>query len=473
MKNIHELVIIGAGPGGYACAFRASDLGINVTLIEKEPKLGGVCLNKGCIPSKAFLHLAKVLNDAREVSKIGVEFSAPNLKIDKINQWKNKIIDDLALGIEGLAKRRKVNIIRGDASFNSATELTIQSKLGEEKINFKHCVIATGSSPSSIPNINVDHNIIINSTDALNLKEIPDNMLIIGGGYIGLEMATFYQSLGVKIDVAEFLPEILSDMDKDLVKVLHNDIKNKFKLMTDTKVKEVKVSSNKAIVQFEKKDGETHSGTYDKVLVCIGRKPNTKSMNIESTGLSTNSHCFIELNSQVRSIIPNIFAIGDVTGNPMLAHRATHQGKVVAEVISGQKVFFKPKCIPYVIFTDPEIAWAGPSLQELESNNINFRTKIFPWQANGRALSLGAINGKTKFIYEKNTEKILSIGIVGPHAGDLIGEAALAIEMDAMPEDISLTIHPHPTLTETVANTAEMIEGTITDLYYPKKKNKN
>ena len=469
MSSIHELVIIGAGPGGYACAFRASDLGIKVTLIEKETRLGGVCLNKGCIPSKAFLHLAKVLNDARDVSKIGVQFSAPKLNIDKINHWKETIINNLSAGIEQLAKRRNVNIIKGSASFNSATELFINSKTGQEKIHFKNCVIATGSSPTSIPNIDIDHSIVINSTDALNLDHIPNNMLIIGGGYIGLEMATFYQSLGVKIDIAEFLPEILPDMDTDLVNVLHDSIKNKFTIMTNTKVKKVEKISDKAMVQFETKDGVNQSKTYDRVLVCVGRKPNTKSINIENTGLKTNNHGFIEVNSQGRSIIPNIFAIGDVTGNPMLAHRATHQGKIVAEVINGEKVFFKPKCIPYVIFTDPEIAWAGPSIQELKDNNISFKAKIFPWQANGRALSLGAINGKTKFIYEKNTEKILSIGIVGPHAGDLIGEAALAIEMDALPEDISLTIHPHPTLTETIANTAEMIEGTITDLYYPKK----
>ena len=469
MSNIHELVIIGSGPGGYACAFRAADLGINVTLIEKDTKLGGVCLNKGCIPSKAFLHLAKVLNDARDVSKLGVEFQAPKLNINKINQWKNTITDNLASGIEGLAKRRKVNIINGTASFNSAAELAVQSELGEQKIQFKNCVIATGSSPSNIPNINIDHDLVIDSTDALNFNNIPSNMLIIGGGYIGLEMATFYQSIGTQIDVAEFLPDILSDMDKDLVKVLHNGIKNKFNIMTGTKVKNVQKKQNKAVVEFETKSGTVNSETYDTVLVCVGRKPNTNNIKIENAGLSTNAQGFIQINSQGRTLIPNIFAIGDITGNPMLAHKATHQGKVVAEVISGKKHFFKPKCIPYVIFTDPEIAWAGPSIQELEQRNIKFKSKTFPWQANGRALSLGAINGKTKIIYEQETEKILSIGIVGPHAGDLIGEAAIAIEMDAMPEDISLTIHPHPTLTETIANTAEMIEGTITDLYYPKK----
>lgn len=469
MSNVHELVIIGSGPGGYACAFRAADLGLNVTLIEKDANLGGVCLNKGCIPSKAFLHIAKVINDAKTISKVGVSFDKPNLDVSKINQWKNDIVNNLSSGIEGLANRRKVNIINGEASFNSATELKIKSKSDEQNIQFKHCVIATGSSPSLIPNVEVDHELVIDSTDALNLTDIPKNMLIIGGGYIGLEMATFYQGIGSSVDVAEFLPEILSDMDNDLVKVLYNEIKDKFNIMTNTKVKAVKKDNKKAKVEFEAKDGKVNTKIYDRVLVCVGRKPNTKKINIENIGLDRDKYGFIQTNMQGRTLVPNIFAIGDIVGNPMLAHKATHQGKVVAEVISGKRHFFDPKSIPYVIFTDPEIAWAGPSIQDLEKKQIKFKSKIFPWQANGRALSLGAINGRTKIIYDERNEKILSVGIVGPHAGDLIGEAALAIEMDAMAEDISLTIHPHPTLTETIANTAEMIDGTITDLYYPKK----
>ena len=469
MSNVHELVIIGSGPGGYACAFRAADLGLNVTLIEKDANLGGVCLNKGCIPSKAFLHIAKVINDAKTISKVGVSFDKPNLDVSKINKWKNDIVNNLSSGIEGLANRRKVNIINGEASFNSATELKIKSKSDEQNIQFKHCVIATGSSPSLVPNVEVDHELVIDSTDALNLTDIPKNMLIIGGGYIGLEMATFYQGIGSSVDVAEFLPEILSDMDNDLVKVLYNEIKDKFNIMTNTKVKAVKKDNKKAKVEFEAKDGKVNTKIYDRVLVCVGRKPNTKKINIENIGLDRDKYGFIQTNMQGRTLVPNIFAIGDIVGNPMLAHKATHQGKVVAEVISGKRHFFDPKSIPYVIFTDPEIAWAGPSIQDLEKKQIKFKSKIFPWQANGRALSLGAINGRTKIIYDERNEKILSVGIVGPHAGDLIGEAALAIEMDAMAEDISLTIHPHPTLTETIANTAEMIDGTITDLYYPKK----
>ena len=469
MSNVHELVIIGSGPGGYACAFRAADLGLNVTLIEKDANLGGVCLNKGCIPSKAFLHIAKVINDAKTISKVGVSFDKPNLDVSKINKWKNDIVNNLSSGIEGLANRRKVNIINGEASFNSATELKIKSESNEQKIQFKHCVIATGSSPSHIPNVEVDHELVIDSTDALNLTDIPKNMLIIGGGYIGLEMATFYQGIGSSVDVAEFLPEILSDMDNDLVKVLYNEIKDKFNIMTNTKVKAIKKDNKKAKVEFEAKDGKVNTKIYDRVLVCVGRKPNTKKINIENVGLKTDKYGFIQTNMQGRTLIPIIFAIGDIVGNPMLAHKATHQGKVVAEVISGKRHFFDPKSIPYVIFTDPEIAWAGPSIQELNKKQIKFKSKNFPWQANGRALSLGAINGRTKIIYDERSEKIISIGIVGPHAGDLIGEAALAIEMDALAEDISLTIHPHPTLTETIANTAEMIEGTITDLYYPKK----
>lgn len=468
-QSTHELVVIGSGPGGYACAFRAADLGTDVTLIEKDSNLGGVCLNRGCIPSKALLHISKVLNEARKISEVGVYFEAPKVDIKKINDWKNSIISNLSSGLSGLAKRRNVNIVSGNARFISADKLIV-SKNGEEQIiKFKHCVIATGSTSRNIPGIDIDHDIIQSSKDALNFNSIPEKMLIIGGGYIGLEMGTFYQSLGTKIDIAEFLPEILSEMDPDLVKVLQKEISSRFNIMTNTKVINIDTSEHNAIVTFSSKDGEKSSKQYDKILVCVGRSPNTESLNIDSTGIKLNKEGFININSQCRTLIPNIFAIGDVTGNPMLAHRATHQGKVVAEVINGEKQSFAPQCIPYVIFTDPEIAWSGPSIKELEKKKIDFASKTFPWQANGRALSLGALYGKTKIIYSKDTHKVLSVGIIGPNAGDLIGEAALAIEMGALVEDIALTIHPHPTLTETIANTAEMIEGTVTDIYNPKR----
>ena len=468
-EHIHELVVIGSGPGGYACAFRAADLGISVTLIEKDTNLGGVCLNRGCIPSKALLHISDVLNEAREASKIGLYFDAPKINIDKINNWKDDLVNNLSSGIEGLAKRRNIKIVNGIAKFVSANEISISKNDGSESIKFKNCVIATGSRSSKIPNIKIDGNNILTSKDALNFKSIPDKMLIIGGGYIGLEMATFYNSVGSKIDVVEFLPNILSEMDKDLVNVLYKQIEKDFNIMLQTKVVEINKEDNLVNVTFEKEDGHRESKQYNKVLVCVGRKPNTDNISIDSTGIELTNKGFIKVNSQCRTLIPNIFAIGDVTGNPMLAHRATHQGKVAAEVINGEKSNFNPNCIPYVIFTNPEIAWAGPSENEIKDRGIDYKIKSFPWQASGRALSLGASFGKTKIIYSSKTNKVLSIGIIGPNAGDLIGEAALAIEMDAFVEDIALTIHPHPTLNETISNAAEMIEGTITDLYHPKK----
>ena len=468
-EHIHELVVIGSGPGGYACAFRAADLGISVTLIEKDTNLGGVCLNRGCIPSKALLHISDVLNEAREASKIGLYFDAPKINIDKINNWKNDLVNNLSSGIEGLAKRRNIKIINGIAKFVSANQISISKNDGSESIKFKNCVIATGSRSSKIPNIKIDGNSILTSKDALNFKSIPDKMLIIGGGYIGLEMATFYKSVGSKIDVVEFLPNILSEMDKDLVNVLYKQIEKDFNIMLQTKVVKITKEDNLVNVTFEKENGHRESKQYNKVLVCVGRKPNTDNISIDSTGIELTNKGFIKVNSQCRTLIPNIFAIGDVTGNPMLAHRATHQGKVAAEVINGEKSNFNPNCIPYVIFTNPEIAWAGPSENEIKDRGIDYKIKSFPWQASGRALSLGASFGKTKIIYSSKTNKVLSIGIIGPNAGDLIGEAALAIEMDAFVEDIALTIHPHPTLNETISNAAEMIEGTITDLYHPKK----
>ena len=468
-EHIHELVVIGSGPGGYACAFRAADLGISVTLIEKDTNLGGVCLNRGCIPSKALLHISDVLNEAREASKIGLYFDAPKINIDKINNWKDDLVNNLSSGIEGLAKRRNIKIINGIAKFVSANQISISKNDGSESIKFKNCVIATGSRSSKIPNIKIDGNSILTSKDALNFKSIPDKMLIIGGGYIGLEMATFYKSVGSKIDVVEFLPNILSEMDKDLVNVLYKQIEKDFNIMLQTKVVKITKEDNLVNVTFEKENGHRESKQYNKVLVCVGRKPNTDNISIDSTGIKLTNKGFIKVNSQCRTLIPNIFAIGDVTGNPMLAHRATHQGKVAAEVINGEKSNFNPNCIPYVIFTNPEIAWAGPSENEIKDRGIDYKIKSFPWQASGRALSLGASFGKTKIIYSSKTNKVLSIGIIGPNAGDLIGEAALAIEMDAFVEDIALTIHPHPTLNETISNAAEMIEGTITDLYHPKK----
>ncbi len=467
MADFHEIVVIGSGPGGYAAAFRAADLGMNVTLIDKDLALGGVCLNRGCIPSKSLLHISKIINESKEASKIGLNFNKPEIDIDKINLWKNSTIKKLSDGILSLAKSRKVKVINGSAKFLSATELLIENESSSEKIKFKNCIIATGSRSTNLPKIEPNNKNILSSKDALKFESIPKKLLIIGGGYIGLEMATFYNAVGSEIEIAEFQSTILSEMDKDLVDVLINKLGKKVNFMTNTKVSSVLDNQNSCRVDFESK-GEIIQKNYDKVLLCVGRQPNTDKINIESTGIETDKYGFINVNNQCRTLIPNIFAIGDVTGNPMLAHRATHQGKVAAEVIYGKKSIFEPESIPYVIFTDPEIAWSGPSEDQLMNQGIEFESKIFPWQANGRALSMDASEGRTKILFCKKSKKILSIGIVGYSAGDLIGEATLAIEMNAFADDIALTIHPHPTLTETIANASEMIEGTITDLYIPK-----
>ncbi|MAV64605.1 MAG: dihydrolipoyl dehydrogenase [Pelagibacteraceae bacterium TMED124] len=477
MNNIsnsdHELIVIGSGPGGYAAAFRAADLGIKVSLVEKDSNLGGVCLNRGCIPSKSLLYISKIVNETQKASEIGVKFKSPKLEITKINEWKNSIIKNLYTGIESLAKRRNVTIINGKAKFISKNELIISNAEKTMNAKFKNCIIATGSKSSNISNIKINHKNIISSKDALDFKSIPKNMLIIGGGYIGLEMATFYSGMGSNIDVVEFSSNILSDMDYDLVKTLKRELNSKVSILTETKVIDVKDNINNVSVSLESSNKEITKKSYDKILVCVGREPNTGSLNLSNADIETNEKGFIEVNSECRTLTTNIFAIGDITGNPMLAHRATHQGKVAAEVIAGKKRVFEPESIPYVIFTNPEIAWVGPSEKELQNKGEKIGIKTFPWQANAKALTLGCSYGKTKIIYCKKTHKIFSIGIIGTNAGDLIGEAALAIEMNAFVEDISLSIHPHPTLTETIANAAEMIDGTITDLYYPKRKISN
>ena len=465
-----DVVVIGSGPGGYAAAFRASDLGKRVLLIERDEKLGGVCLNRGCIPSKALLHIVKIVNEAQHLSKVGVSFGDPKFDVEKIRNHKNKIISQLNGGISQLAKARKVSVLSGKASFVTNSEILVETKEGDEKIKFKNCIIASGSSSSMLPNVPKNHPSILTSKTALNLDSVPKSLLIIGGGIIGLELGQVYSTLGSIVSVVEYMPSLVPGADDDVTKPLIRKLKKQFKsIMLSSKVTNVDVESEGEVRVSIEKNNETKEYIYEKVLVAVGRKPNTELLQLQNTDIKVNDKGFIVVDEYQKTTVNGVFAIGDIVGNPMLAHKATHQGKVVAEVISGKRHFFDPKSIPYVIFTDPEIAWAGPSIQDLEKKQIKFKSKIFPWQANGRALSLGAINGRTKIIYDERNEKILSVGIVGPHAGDLIGEAALAIEMDAMAEDISLTIHPHPTLTETIANTAEMIDGTITDLYYPKK----
>ena len=464
-----DVAVIGAGPGGYAAAFRAADLGKKVIMIEKDQELGGVCLNRGCIPSKALLHLAKVMEDAKSLESSGVSFSDPQLDLEGIRNWKNSVVSKLSKGISQLAKVRNVEILHGTAGFITKNKLSISIEGKKQTVEFIDCIIATGSRASSIPDLKIDHQKIINSTSALQLPNIPDNMLIIGGGYIGLEMGSVYHAFGSEITVVEFMSTILPSADKDLVKPLYKKLKRAFKnIYLNSRVTAATIINDSVKVNFKSQGGKEFSEKYDKVLISVGRKPNTDNLGLSNIGISLTESGYISVNEQRQTSISNIYAIGDITGDPMLAHKASHEGKVAAEVIAGHKAAFEPAVIPAVIFTDPEIAWAGPTEAELTKQGVEYAKGEFPWAASGRALAIKHIEGKTKLLFDPVSKKIISAGIVGPNAGDLIGEAILAIEMGADAEDIGLSIHPHPTLIETVANAAEIFSGTITDLYIPK-----
>ena len=463
-----DLLVIGAGPGGYAAAFRASDLGKKVTIIEKEAELGGVCLNKGCIPSKTLLHLGKVVDEALGLKNQGITFSKPKIEYKKIQSSKNKIIKKLNAGIKYLAKQRNVNIIQGEADFISDSSVKIKRSDKSEIISFEHCVVATGSRPKELKNIIIDHKNILDSTSALNLGSIPKKILIIGGGYIGLEMGSIFSSMGSNVTIAEFMPTLLPMADQDLVSILKKKLDNKFEsILMNTSVSELKQNKNSITATLNINKEKTESIKFDKVLVSIGRTPNTDKLSLDSIGIEVDGNGFIIVDEYQRTNIPNIMAIGDVTGDPMLAHKAAHEGKVAAEVSCNIASAFKPNAIPAVIFTDPEIAWAGKTEQECANENIEYEKGEFPWQASGRATSISRNEGKTKILFEPETRRVIGVGIVGVNAGDLIGEGVLAIEMGACSEDISLSIHPHPTLTETFANAAEVLEGTATDIFNP------
>ena len=467
MKNIGmKLVVIGSGPGGYTAAFRAADLGLNVTLIDKDKNLGGVCLNRGCIPSKAYLHLSHIISDASESKNFGVSFNEPIIDMNKIYNWKDSIVRNLNMGIETLAKQRKIKIINGLASFLSANQLSVKDNQNKQiNIEFDYCIIATGSSPSKLKNFGNQYEKVINSTQALSLKKVPKKMLVIGGGYIGLELGTVYQSFGSQITLAEFSPNLLSMADQDLVNPLLKTLEKKFEnIFLSTEVIDLKEKNNMVSVTFNN-NNKLFQDSFDMVLTSIGRTPNIKYLDLDKAGIRTNTKGFIPVNEKRRTIIPNIYAIGDITGNPMLAHKATHEGKVAAENISGLNSIFKPMAIPSVIYTNPEIAWAGYTESELKNNKIKYNKAIFPWSASGRAMTTGSTIGKTKVLTSKDNSKILGVGICGVNAGELISEAMLAIEMGANIEDIGLTIHPHPTLSETIANASEILTKTITDLY--------
>ncbi|MCF7796215.1 MAG: dihydrolipoyl dehydrogenase [Candidatus Marinimicrobia bacterium] len=470
-KNIKaEIAVLGAGPGGYAAAFRAADLGKQVVLVDKDASLGGVCLNRGCIPSKALLHVARVLEESQEVADFGITFGKPKLDVDKIREWKNGIVSRLTRGIGQMAKARKVQVVQGVGKFTSSTEMAVETDDGTVKIEFENAIIASGSRPATIPSFPVDDKRLLNSTGALDLADVPKRLLVIGAGYIGLEMGTVYQALGSKVSVVEFMENLLPGADADLVRPLAKRLKARFEnIWLKTKVSKIEPQKNGLKVHFEG-EKKVEPQVFDKVLVAVGRKPNSENLGLENTHVNVTDRGFIEVNEYQRTADEHILAIGDVAGDPMLAHKATYEAKVAAEVIAGLPAKFDARAIPAVIFTDPEIAWAGLTETEAKAKDIPYEKSQFPWAASGRALALGREDGFTKMLFDPETHRVLGIGIVGPNAGDLISEGALAIEMGADAEDIGLTIHPHPTLSETVMNAAEVFTGTVTDIYVPKKK---
>ena len=468
--DIHaDVAILGAGPGGYTAAFRAADLGKKVILIERYPVLGGVCLNVGCIPSKALLHMAKVVTDAEETIHAGVNFNAPKLELDKLRKWKESIIGKLTNGLTALAKKRNVEVIQGNGKFITPNMISVTTPNGQKTVSFEYCVIAAGSSVAHPPGITQNDPRIIDSTGALELEDIPKRMLIIGGGIIGLEMATIYDAFGSKVSVVEMKDQLISGADKDLIKPLYRRIKKRYEaIYLKTKVSKINPQKDGLKVTFE---GEESPGTqtYDRILVAVGRRPNGHAIEAENAGVHVTKQGFIPVDNQLRTNVPNIFGIGDIVGEPMLAHKATHEGKLAAEIIAGQKAAFDVRTIPSVAYTDPEIAWMGLTEIEAKNQGIDYEKASFPWAASGRAIAMGRDEGMTKLLFDKNTRRLLGAGIVGINAGELISETVLALEMGTDMEDISLTIHPHPTLSETINFAAEIAEGSITDLYMPKK----
>jgi dihydrolipoamide dehydrogenase len=466
-----KLVVIGAGPGGYAAAFLAADLGMNVTLVDKDKNPGGVCLYRGCIPSKALLHVAKLLSETKEAKNWGVEFAEPKINIDRLREWKNEVVNKMTGGLGILSKQRKISYIQGSASFVNSKKLKIELSNGEaQELEFDKAIIATGSRIATIPSLNIDSKRLLNSTTALDLPEIPKSLLVIGGGYIGLELGSVYQSLGTKVSVVEMMEGLLPGADRDLVSFLVKRIEEKFeKVMLKSRVTELKETKKGIHVKIQNKKNEITEETYDFVLMSVGRRPETKGLGLENTKVKTNQRGWIIVNGQLKTDDPDIYAIGDIAGEPMLAHKASHEGRTAVEAIAGHKVAFEPKAIPAVVFTDPEVAWAGLTENQAKEKKVEYSIAKFPWAASGRATTLGRSDGVTKFIIDPKTERILGIGICGPGAGELIAEGVLAIEMAANLTDIKLTIHPHPTLSETIMETAEVFFGQATDIYRPKR----
>ncbi|MCR9088186.1 MAG: dihydrolipoyl dehydrogenase [Rhodobacteraceae bacterium] len=470
--DIHaEVVVLGSGPGGYTAAFRAADLGKQTVLIEKYSTLGGVCLNVGCIPSKALLHVAKVITEAEEMAGHGISFGKPKIDLDGLRDWKNSVVGQLTGGLTGLAKGRKVQTLEGYGKFTGPNMIEVETADGTKTVSFDQCIIAAGSEPVELPFLPHDDPRVIDSTGALELADIPKRMLILGGGIIGLEMACVYDALGAKISVVEFMDQLMPGADKDIVKPLHKRIEGRYEnIWLKTKVTAMEAQKKGLKVTFEKEGGETFTDTFDKVLVAVGRKPNGKLIDAEKAGVAVDERGFIAVDSQQRTGQAHIYAIGDVVGQPMLAHKAVHEGKVAAEAAAGQNRHFDARIIPSVAYTDPEVAWAGVTETEAKAKGIKIGKGVFPWAASGRSLSNGRSEGITKVIFDPDDDRVIGAAIVGTNAGDLISEVALAIEMGADAVDLGHTIHPHPTLSETVNFAAEMFEGTITDLMPPKKK---
>ncbi len=471
-----EMVVLGSGPGGYTAAFRAADVGLDTVLVERYASLGGVCLNVGCIPSKALLHAAAVIDEVAHAGDFGVEFGKPTITLDKLRQYKEKVVNQLTKGLAGMAKQRKVRNVQGVGRFISANELEITAADGSTQLlRFQKCIIAAGSQAVKLPNFPWDDKRVMDSTDALELVEVPGSLLVVGGGIIGLEMATVYSALGSKVTVVEFMDQLMPGADKDLVKPLADRLKKQgIDVHLKTKASGVTADAKGITVTFEAaEEGQAPAlaqGTFDRVLVAVGRSPNGKKIDAEKAGVQVTDRGFIPVDRQMRTNVPHIFAIGDIVGNPMLAHKATHEGKLAAEVAAGHKKEWVARVIPSVAYTNPEIAWVGVTETEAKAKGLKVGVAKFPWAASGRAIGIGRTEGFTKLIFDEETHRIIGGAIVGVHAGDLLAEIGLAIEMGAEAEDIGHTIHAHPTLSESVAMASEIYDGTITDLYMPKKK---
>ncbi len=468
------VAVIGAGPGGYAAAFHAADLGLNVTLIDPAENPGGVCLYRGCIPSKALLHVAKLLHEAKAAKDWGISFSAPKIDVDKLRAWKQGVVDKLTKGLGQLTQARQINYLRGRASFLDRNTLKVIGADGRrETVSFDSAILATGSEPAVIPSLMIDSPRVIDSTGALELEDVPKKLLVVGGGYIGLELSTVYAALGSKVHVVEMLPGLLPGADRDLVKVLARRLENDFdKIMLETKVTSLEETDKGIKAKFDGKNAPAKAVTYDKVLFAIGRRPTTAGLGLENTLVGVDDHGFVEVDAQRRTAESSIFCIGDLAGQPLLAHKAAHEGLVAADVIAGQKAAFEPYAIPGVVFTDPEVAWCGLTETQAKDRGRDVKTAVFPWAASGRATAVARNDGLTKLIIDPETDRILGVGMVGVGVGEMIAEGVLAIEMGATATDLALTIHPHPTLSETIMEAAELAHGATTHIFKPPRRRK-